>query len=97
MSQVQQQEQDSTVLRPSVSYQKKRVLVVDIKMRDMNGFELYDEIRKIDNDIEVCFLTAATEYYDKYKQRYSSKKKEFFITKPVSLKDLANTINSILS
>jgi DNA-binding response OmpR family regulator len=73
------------------------LLVVDIKMRDMNGFELYDEIRKIDNDIEVCFLTAATEYYDKYKQRYSSKKKEFFITKPVSLKDLANTINSILS
>lgn len=54
------------------------LLVVDIKMRDMNGFELYDEIRKIDNDIEVCFLTAATEYYDKYKQRYSSKKKEFF-------------------
>ena len=43
------------------------LLVVDIKMRDMNGFELYDEIRKIDNDIEVCFLTAATEYYDKYK------------------------------
>ena len=35
------------------------LLVVDIKMRDMNGFELYDEIRKIDNDIEVCFLTAS--------------------------------------
>jgi DNA-binding response OmpR family regulator len=73
------------------------LLVVDIKMRDMNGFELYDEISKMDNNIEVCFLTAATEYYDKYKQRHSSKKREFFITKPVSLKDLANTIDSILS
>jgi hypothetical protein len=38
-------------------------------MRDMDGFELYDEIRKIDNDINVCFLTAPTEYYGKYKQK----------------------------
>ena len=34
------------------------------------------------------FLTAASEYYNKYKQHYHSQKKGFFITKPVSLKDL---------
>ena len=74
------------------------LLVVDIKMRDMNGFELYDEISKMDNNINVCFLTAATEYYDKYKQRYNGQmKKECFITKPVSLKNLVNTINSVLN
>ena len=71
------------------------LLVIDIKMREMDGFELYDKLRKIDNNINVCFLTAAQEYYDKYKERYSSE--ECFITKPIALKNLVNTINSILS
>ena len=71
------------------------LLVVDIKMREMDGFELYDKLRKMDNNINVCFLTAAQEYYDKYKERYSSE--ECFITKPIALKSLVNTINSILS
>ena len=66
-------------------------------MRDLDGFEHYDKITKMDNDINVCFLTAASEYYDRYMQRYYSQKKEFFIRKPVSLKDLVNTINSILN
>jgi len=61
----------------------------------MDGFELYDKLRKMDNNINVCFLTAAQEYYDKYKERYSSE--ECFITKPIALKNLVNTINSILS
>jgi CheY-like chemotaxis protein len=63
----------------------------------MDGFALYDEIRKIDNDINVCFLTAATEYYDKYKQKYDRLQKECFISKPIMLNNLVNTINSILS
>ena len=66
-------------------------------MRDMDGFELYDEIRKIDNVINVCFLTAATEYYEKYKQKYGRLQKGCFITKPITLNNLVNTINSILS
>ena len=71
------------------------LLVIDIKMREMDGFELYDKLRKMDNNINVCFLTAAQEYYDKYKERYSSE--ECFITKPIALKNLVNTINSVLS
>ncbi len=60
------------------------LLPIDIKMRGMDGFELYDKISKMDNNINVCFLTAATEYYDKYKQRYNGQmKKECFITKPI--------------
>jgi DNA-binding response OmpR family regulator len=64
-------------------------------MREMDGFELYDKLRKMDNNVNVCFLTAAQEYYEKYKGRYSSE--ECFITKPIALKNLVNTINSILS
>jgi DNA-binding response OmpR family regulator len=35
------------------------VLILDIKMQKMNGLELYREIKKIDNKVKVCFLTAS--------------------------------------
>jgi DNA-binding response OmpR family regulator len=73
------------------------LLVIDIKMSEMDGFELYDKLRKLDNNINVCFLTAAQEYYDIYKERYSWLQKKCFITKPITLENLVNTINSILS
>ena len=44
----------------------------------MDGSELYDKLRKMDNNINVCFLTAAQEYYDKYKERYSCTEKMFY-------------------
>src|ERR687885_734555 len=33
--------------------------VLDVKMPQMNGFQLYEEIKKIDNSVKVCFITAA--------------------------------------
>ena len=39
------------------------LLILDIKMPKMHGFELYREIRKIDNEVKVCFLTAGELYY----------------------------------
>jgi DNA-binding response OmpR family regulator len=73
------------------------LLLIDIKMREMDGFELYDKLRKMDNNVNVCFLTAAQESYNKYKERYSWAQKECFIMKPITLENLVNTINSILS
>ncbi len=34
------------------------LVILDIKMPHMRGFELYDEIRKMDDKVKVCFLTA---------------------------------------
>jgi DNA-binding response OmpR family regulator len=31
---------------------------IDIKMPKMNGFNLYREIRKLDDEVKVCFMTA---------------------------------------
>jgi two-component system, OmpR family, response regulator ChvI len=41
------------------------LLILDIKMPKMNGYELYDKIKEIDNKDVVCFLTAFTidEFY----------------------------------
>jgi DNA-binding response OmpR family regulator len=52
---------------------KYDLLILDIKMPDMNGFELYEEIRKIDNKVRVCFLTAFGEgYTEEFGRRFTS-------------------------
>ena len=33
--------------------------ILDIKMPKMDGFQLYEEIKKIDGSVKVCFITAA--------------------------------------
>jgi DNA-binding response OmpR family regulator len=37
------------------------LLILDINMPKMNGFELYTKIKKIDDKVRVCFLTALIE------------------------------------
>ena len=39
------------------------LLLIDVKMPKMNGFELYQQMQKIDNKVRVCFITAFEVYY----------------------------------
>lgn len=34
------------------------LVILDVKMPKIDGFKLYNEIRKIDNQTKVCFITA---------------------------------------
>ena len=34
------------------------LLVIDIRLPNMDGFELYDKLKEIDNQVKVCFMTA---------------------------------------
>ena len=69
------------------------LLILDIKMPEMDGFELYDQIKKIDDNAKICFLTASEMYYK------NSRKldKDLLIQKPIANEDLVEEINKILS
>jgi CheY-like chemotaxis protein len=43
------------------------LVILDIKMPQMNGFELYSEMQKIDKQVKVCFITASEMYYDEFR------------------------------
>lgn len=48
------------------------LVILDIKMPKMDGFELYDEIKKKDPQAKFCFLTASELYYEEFsKERIS--------------------------
>jgi CheY-like chemotaxis protein len=47
------------------------LVLIDIMMPKMSGFELYEQLKKVDPDIKVCFLTAS-EMYSCYRFRSQS-------------------------
>lgn len=74
------------------------LLLIDIKMSQMNGFELYQKIRKRTNDIDIktCFITAYDLYYEPLKKEFPGLNVGCFIRKPFKSQDLINRINQEL-
>jgi DNA-binding response OmpR family regulator len=72
--------------------------ILDVKMPVMNGFGLYNEIRKVDDKIKICFLTAATDiYYEVFrKEAFPHIDENFIIQKPVENELLLEKIESIM-
>jgi DNA-binding response OmpR family regulator len=69
------------------------LLILDIKMPKMHGFKLYREIRKIDSQVKICFLTAGEMYYGAYADIFNENQ---FIRKPIENKELINRVNEII-
>jgi two-component system, OmpR family, response regulator ChvI len=72
------------------------LLLIDVKMPDMNGFELYREIEKIDNKVKVCFITAFEVYYKSLRELFPTTKVDCYIKKPITTDDLVQRIKSEL-
>lgn len=73
------------------------LIILDIKMPKMDGFELYHEIKKKDNNAKVCFLTASELYYEEFrKKEYCALDRNLFIQKPIDNEDLVKEINKML-
>lgn len=68
------------------------LLILDIKMPKMNGFELYRKIREIDSKPKVCFITAFEAYYDEFRRAFPNMHVKCFIRKPISTKDLIEQV-----
>ncbi|MFL6395063.1 MAG: response regulator transcription factor [Nitrososphaeraceae archaeon] len=68
------------------------LLLIDIKMPKMNGFELYREIEKIDDKAKVCFITAFEVYYKSLRELFPTVKVDCFIKKPIRTDDLVERI-----
>ena len=73
------------------------LIILDIKMPKMDGFELYKEIKKKDNNAKVCFLTASELYYREFrKKEFCTLDKDLFIRKPIDNEQLAKEIDKMM-
>jgi DNA-binding response OmpR family regulator len=72
------------------------LLLLDIKMPKMNGFELFSKLHQIDENVKICFITAYEIYYDEFRRMFPKIKVGCFIRKPVSIDNLARLIKDEL-
>jgi two-component system, OmpR family, response regulator ChvI len=73
------------------------LLLLDVKMPKMNGFELYRELEKLDGEVKVCFITAFEVYYEALKEIFPDLEIGCFIRKPVGITELVKRIRTELS
>jgi DNA-binding NtrC family response regulator len=76
------------------------LLIIDIVMPKMDGFELYEGIRKIDDKVKVCFITAFEVNYQALRAVFPAATTTddigCFIRKPVDVDNLIKHIEAEL-
>ena len=77
------------------------LIILDIKMPNMDGFELYNKIKEKDPKAKICFLTASELFYEEFrKTRYMLGEKlgeEYFIQKPIKTDELVQKMNVLMN
>ena len=74
------------------------LLILDMKIPQMNGFELYRQIKKIDDKVKVCFLTAGEMDYEQFgKELFPALENNCYIQKPIENETLIKRLNRIIA
>ena len=76
------------------------LVILDIKMPKMDGFELYTKIGEKDPQVKICFLTAITKFNEEFRKiRLALGKtinEDYFIQKPIRIEVLIKKITLII-
>ena len=73
------------------------LVMIDLKLPGMTGFELYNQIRMFDKKTKVCFLTSSEQFHQQYRSNeFQDFDPELFIQKPVENEVLISRINKII-
>ena len=72
------------------------LVILDIRMPKMDGFQLYEELKKIDEKVKVVFITAFDINYEGLRKMYPELRIDSFVRKPVDSEYLINVVKDEL-
>jgi CheY-like chemotaxis protein len=72
------------------------LLLIDINMPKMNGFELSKQILKQDLDVKICFMSSGQVNEEALRENYPMLSLGCFIRKPVEIKELVRKLRAEL-
>jgi CheY-like chemotaxis protein len=74
------------------------LILLDIKMPVLNGFELCKKILQLDRTVHIVFITASEEYYERFRsQHFPELGKINYIQKPIGNEELVQIVNMMIS
>jgi CheY-like chemotaxis protein len=72
------------------------LLLTDIYMQGMNGFELCEKVLELDANVRVCFISSAEINIEALREVYAKVSFGCFMKKPVTIEYLAKRLNAEL-
>jgi DNA-binding response OmpR family regulator len=70
--------------------------LLDFRMPKINGHQLSGEMKKVDSNLKICFMTGTFRNYEELRAAFPTTEIECYIQKPVETKDLVTRINAEL-
>jgi two-component system, OmpR family, response regulator ChvI len=70
------------------------MVFLDIRMPEINGFELYRELKKRDDNVAISFLTAFDVYQSEFKKLFPDMRVDSFLRKPIGINELVTYVKS---
>ncbi len=76
------------------------LILLDIKMPVLNGFELCEKIKEADKSIGIIFITASQEFYKKVREERYPEPINYdnirYVQKPITNEELLKIVNKVL-
>lgn len=72
------------------------LLIIDIVMPKMDGFELYEKVKEIDDKAKACFITAHEVYYESLRDLFPGFEVDCFMRKPIENEELLRKVLSVI-
>jgi CheY-like chemotaxis protein len=72
------------------------LLLIDINMPKMNGFEFSEKILELDLNVKICYISAGEMNIGALREQYKSLSLGCFIKKPVTLEHLVRRVKAEL-
>jgi DNA-binding response OmpR family regulator len=74
------------------------LVILDIKMPKLGGFQLCKKIIELDKAVHIIFITASEEYYEKFRsQHFPELGKINYIQKPIGNEELIKIVNMTIA
>ena len=71
------------------------LIIQDIRMKNLNGFQLYQQIKAINPTIKIIFITAL-DIVDEFSTIIPEVSKEYIMKKPVDKNIFINTVKKLM-
>jgi DNA-binding response OmpR family regulator len=72
------------------------VAILDIRMPEMTGFELYRQLKMLDPDLSVCFLSSFDMFGEEFRKMFPEIDAKSIFRKPISIAELSGRLAELL-
>jgi DNA-binding response OmpR family regulator len=72
------------------------LILLDLKMPQIDGIKMFKALKKTDEEVTICLITADFSYLEQLKEKIPNIEK-YAIHKPILLRNLKDKVNELVS